>query len=272
MATNGADYSIAVLNRTLDVLDLLTEAETPLGATEIARRIGTTKSAVFRILANLDRRGYVSKEAATSRYTLGVRLVVVGQRALRSLDLRHRARPVLEELHARFGETVNLAVLNQGTVVYIDMVESAHSLRTAAAVGALDPVHSTALGKAMLAFLPAAERNAQLTLPLVARTPRTLTAVLALHQELDRVRAAGIAEDNGENELGARCFGVPVFDHLGRPRAAISLSGPESRLDDGRAAEIKTALITAAGRLTAEIAGARPPAVPTGVKEEAACG
>ncbi len=100
MATNGADYSIAVLNRTLDVLDLLTEAETPLGATEIARRIGTTKSAVFRILANLDRRGYVSKEAATSRYTLGVRLVVVGQRALRSLDLRHRARPVLEALLA----------------------------------------------------------------------------------------------------------------------------------------------------------------------------
>ena len=259
MTSDGNTYAIAVVNRALDVLDLLTEADAPLGATEIARRIGTTKSAAFRILTNLERRGYVAKEAQTSRYTLGARLVVVGQRAVRSLDLRRRARPVLEALHARFGETVNLAVLNQGTVVYIDIVESPHSLRTAATVGALDAVHSTALGKAMIAFLPEAEQAVLLSPPLVARTPRTLTDGEALARELARVRGAGVAEDNGENETGARCFGAPVFDHQGRPCAAISLSGPESRLDDARATEIKAALVAAAGRLTTEIAGVRPP-------------
>jgi DNA-binding IclR family transcriptional regulator len=159
---SGPDYSIAVLDRALDVLEALADGSEPLGVTELARRVGATKSAAYRILANLERRGYVSKDAATARYSLGTRLAYLGQRSLGTFDLRQVAHPVMEDLHRRFHETVNLGVMEGDEVVYIDMVESHHGLRMAARVGARDYVHATALGKAMLAFQPPEGRQRRL--------------------------------------------------------------------------------------------------------------
>lgn len=255
MARQAPDYTIAVLGRALDLLEALAEADAPLGTTELARRVGTTKSAAYRILTNLETRGYVSKDATTTRYTLGTRLAYLGQRSLTSLDLRQAARPSLEELHGRFQETANLGVLDGEEVVYIDMVESPQGLRMAARVGARDCAHSTSLGKAILAFLPEPRRARLLRGPLPARTDRTITDPAALRAELDRIRAAGVAEDRGENEVGARCFGAPVFDHTGEPTAALSLSAPETRLDDARSAEVVAALRTAARDVSRRLGG-----------------
>ena len=255
MARQAPDYTIAVLGRALDLLEALAKADTPLGATELARRVGTTKSAAYRILANLEARGYVAKEPVAARYVLGTHLAYLGQRSLSTIDLRQAARPSLEELHGRFQETVNLGVLDGEEVVYIDMVESPQGLRMAAHVGARDCAHSTSLGKAILAFLPEPRRDRLLRGPLPARTDRTITDSAALRAELERIRAAGVAEDRGENEVGARCFGAPIFDHTGEPTAALSVSAPESRLGDTRSAEVAAALRAAADDVSRRLGG-----------------
>lgn len=246
------DYSIAVLDRALDVLEALAEAPAgaSLGVSEIARRAGTTKSAAFRILMNLERRGYIGKDPLTARYTLGARLAYLGERSLGAIDLRAAARPALEELHRRFGETVNLGVRDGAEIVYVDMIESGHGLRMAASVGSRDHLHSTALGKAILAFLPSAERDSLLQHRLPARTERTITDPSRLRVELDLVRQRGVAEDRDENEIGARCLGAPIFDHRGAVAGAISVSAPDSRLDDDRAAEVAIAVRDEAAAVT----------------------
>lgn len=249
------DYSIAVLDRALDLLEALAAAPGPLGVTEAARQVGASKSAAFRVLSNLERRGYVGKDLVTARYVLGTRLAFLGERSLETLDLRQLARPSMEALHRQFGETVNLGVLVGAEVVYIDMMESDHGLRMAARVGARDRAHSTALGKAMLAYLVPERQKIVLSRPLAQLTARTITDADDVRAELALVRARGLAEDNGENEIGARCVAAPIFDHGGAVIGAISISAPESRLDDRQTAEAGEAVKAAARAVTERVGG-----------------
>jgi DNA-binding MarR family transcriptional regulator len=124
MTSAAPDYSIAVVVRTLDLLETLAAASAPLGPTELAARLGTTKSAAHRILATLELRGYMRKDPATARYRLGTRLAYLSERSLAALDLRRAARAALESLYQRFHETVNLGVREGQEIVYIDMIES----------------------------------------------------------------------------------------------------------------------------------------------------
>lgn len=252
---SSPDYSIAVLDRALDVLEALADGEEPLGVTELARRVGATKSAAYRILANLERRGYVSKDGTTARYSLGTRLAFLGHQSLGSFDVRTVARPILEDLARQFHETVNLGVIDGDDIVYIDMIESNHGLRMAAKVGARDAVYATALGKAILAFLPERTIAECVQRPLLSRTERTITDPALLIADLERVRARGVAEDLGENEIGARCVAAPIFDYSGNVIAAVSVSSPESRLDDERAAIVAAATRAAADEITKRIGG-----------------
>jgi IclR family acetate operon transcriptional repressor len=252
------DYGIVVLTRALDLLDSLASATEPLGATELARRLGTTKSATFRILVNLERRGYVRKDPGTARYLLGPRLVTLGHRARGDFDLLRVAHPHLAALSGQFQETANLGVLEQRDVIYLDIVESPRALRMAARVGARDRAHSTALGKAILAFLPEPEREQLLRAPLEARTARTIIDPALLRAELDAIRQSGIAVEFGENEPDARCLGAPVFDHHGTVCAAISISGPASRIDDTTLVVIGSAVADVARTLTVELGGVWP--------------
>lgn len=249
------DYSIAVVVRTLDLLEALAEAGQPLGPTELARRVGTTKSAAHRILATLGQRDYVVKDKTTPHYRLGMRLAYLGQRSLETFDLRETARPTLEDLHQRFRETVNLGVLEDREIVYIDMIESDQGLRMSASIGARDHIHSTSIGKSILAFLPESRREQILQQPLAPRTAKTITDPATLRAELKRVREAGYAEDRGENEAGAHCFGAPIIDHTGAVVAAISVSAPASRLDERMAAEIPEAVKAAAQQLSRQLGG-----------------
>jgi IclR family acetate operon transcriptional repressor len=258
MTTTAPDYSIAVVVRTLDLLETLAAASAPLGPTELAARLGTTKSAAYRILATLEQRGYVRKDPVTAQYRLGTRLAYLGERSLAALDLRRAARGALETLYQRFHETVNLGVREGQEIVYIDMIESDQDLRMAARLGGRDALHATALGKAILAYLPEQQRTALLAGSLAARTPHTITDHAALAQELDHIRAVGMAEDREENELGARCFGAPIFDHTGAVVAAVSIAAPATRLDNTRAGTITTALATAARDITTTLGGRAP--------------
>lgn len=252
------DYSIAVLQNALDVLELLAEAPRPLGATDIARQLGVTKSATYRILVNLESRGYLVKDSRTARYSVGARLLGYGLRAGSRVAIVQAAHPWLERLNEQLGETANLGMLDGSRVQYVNIVESPHDLRMAARVGARDDLHSTAMGKALLAFLPDIERERVLDRPLRQKTPRTVTNIEQLRDDLAVIRSTGIAAEYGENELAAACFGVPLFGPAGNVIAAISVAGPEERMKAAGVDRIRGLLLEAAQAITHEIGGVWP--------------
>lgn len=256
--SKAPDYSIAVLQHALDVLEVLDDAPEPLGVTDISRKLGATKSATYRILVNLEGRGYLVKDPVTARYAVGSRLLRYGLRVGSRATLVQAARPRLEALSSGLSETANLGVIDANKVLYVDIVESPHDLRMAARVGARDDMHSTALGKAMLAFLPEPERDALLRGPLRKKTSRTIANREQLIADLDTIRSTGLAVDYGENEMAASCFGVPVFGPDGGVIAAISVAGPEGRMKVAGVEHISRVLMDAARSVTEELGGTWP--------------
>lgn len=252
------DYSIAVLQHALDVLELLDDAPEPLGATDIARRLGATKSATYRILVNLEGRGYLVKDASTARYAIGSRLFRYGLRIGSRATLVQAAHTQLEQLSAELSETANLGIMEGHEVLYVDIVESPHDLRMAARVGARDDMHSTALGKAMLAFQPAPVRDVILQGPLRRKTNRTIIDIEYLYADLETIRQTGLAVDYGENESAASCFGVPIFGPKSEVIAAISVAGPEGRMKAAGVEQISRLLMNAARSVTVEVGGNWP--------------
>lgn len=246
-------YPIAVLGKALSLLDLL-ENQQPQSLAELSTRSGINKATAYRILTNLQSRGYVERDDSTGPYRLGFRLMQLGMRVTGGLELRTAAGPILKRLQSEFGETVNLAVPGERGTIYIDILESARGLRMAAAVGAQDHFHSTALGKAMLAFWPASRLDGLIKrAPLAARTPNTIVDADALRSELRRVRDRGYAVDNEENEPGARCVGSPIFDRAGRVVAAVSVSGPASRLKPASIPAVAASVMSASRQISARL-------------------
>ncbi|MHB1533387.1 MAG: IclR family transcriptional regulator [Acidimicrobiales bacterium] len=222
---------VAVIHKALDLLESL--AASPSTAAELSARIDMAKPTVYRILRTLQTRGFIAKELDGTRYMLGSAFHALGSAARSSGDLVSLARPFLIRLGAEFEETVNLAIPLDGQIFYIDVLESGHRLRTHIPVGTRDNLHSTALGKAILAALPEPETRAILmSIDRVARTPTTLVTIPALLQQAKRIREKGYAVDNEENELGSVCVASVFRGHDGRPVGAISVSGPLGRMQD----------------------------------------
>jgi IclR family acetate operon transcriptional repressor len=188
----------------------------------------------FRLIRTLRETGYVDHDLDAHRYSLTLKLLKLGEAVAARLDVVAAGKPHLDRLRAEFGETINLGLMDSGHVVYVAMAESSRpGLRMASRVGTHGCLHSTAMGKAILAFLPDAERNQLLTmLPRPRVTPSTLVDIHDLRRELEQTRERGYAIDNEENEVGARCIGVPILDETGRPLAGLSVSGPAARIVD----------------------------------------
>lgn len=250
-------YTVQAVARGLDLLELLRDSHTPLSLQEISRRFGTAKSSSFRLLRTLERRGYVERVGDDGRYQLGPEWTTYGGRLPAHRALSDIALPHMQRLRERFAETVNLGVLRQGEIYYVEMLESPRSFRMAAAVGTRSPIHSTALGKAIAAHLSPEQvetivRRRKLT-PL---TPRTITTIPGLHRELASTRRRGYAEDNGETEPEASCIGAPIFDATGQAEAAISISGPTSQIQAIKA-EAARALVDACAIISRKLGFAR---------------
>jgi IclR family acetate operon transcriptional repressor len=223
-------------------LELL--AETPLTAAELSEKAHIARPTVYRILRTSQSRQLLAKEADGSRYILGEAFHALESAARTSADLVSITRPFMVRLASEFGETVNLAVPSNGQVFYIDVLESGHRLRTHIPVGTRDHLHSTALGKAILAGLPPSEARIILnTIDLVQRTPNTLVTVPALQRQAALIRERGFAIDDEENELGSICVASAFCNYNGRPIGAISVSGPRWRLDDDLVAVIGGRLV-----------------------------
>lgn len=232
------------VSRALDIIMLVSMKKGGLGVTEIANQMDINKSSVFRILSTLVQYGYVEQVKETGRYKLGYTFLEISSRLLESMDLREEARPFLQELERETNEVIHLVVFDQGEVVYIEKLEGNEILRMHSKVGKRAPMHCTSVGKAILAHLPSAvvldilERKG-----LPVHTDKTITDQETLIQELIHVRKKGYALDLEENEYGITCIAVPIFDHLGKVIAAVSISGPRIRMTDVRLEQLQPRII-----------------------------
>lgn len=228
---NSDPYQLQSLDRAVAVLELLGESEGPLSLAEVCDRMSLHKSTAHRALMVLERTGLLER-TPENRFRLGLKLYELGSRAVEQIDLRARVHPWFRRLSAVVGETVHLGVLQKTTVVYLDKVEpNNRRVWLDSRIGASNPVYCTAMGKAMLAFLPAEEAAEIMSrLRFTRFTHRTLCTPEALMRSLERVRRRGYAIDDEEVEAGVRCVGAPILNENGRPMAAVSISGPSSRI------------------------------------------
>jgi len=232
--TQQTENDVPALQKGLKVLELLAE-ESGLTPPEIERRTGLNKAMVFRILRALRHHGYVDLDESTRAYSLGLKLVELGAAASSHINVVSVSRNVIDQLRDSLQETVNLGILRDGRVVYAAMAESHRSLRMISSVGRRDNLHSTSIGKAILAWLDPVEQQSLLALhPLERRTDATITDPAEVLIQLAESRNRGYAIDDQENEPGARCIGVPVLDSANRPIAALSVSGPSTRMQPER--------------------------------------
>ncbi len=222
------------LHRGLDVLETLARAnEHELGPSAIGQRVGLDKATVMRLLRTLVEAGYVARDETTRRYRLTGKIVWLAHRATVRLDLRSVARPHLAALRDELGETVHLGVMDGLGVVYVDKLEADNSIQLVSAIGQTMPLHSTSLGKALLAALPDEEREGiYRRMDFEPRTDRTIRDLASFREAIRVTQVRGYSTDDRENEPHGACVGAAIVGADGRPVGALSISGPHFRIHD----------------------------------------
>ena len=232
---------IQSLLKAAEIIKCFDETE-ELGVTEISNRLGLHKATTFNIINTLERCRYLEKNERSGKYRLGIELFRIGTKV--NSNLRKIVLPYLETLVSQFKETVNFVIREKDCVVYMEKIESPHSMRISTMVGVRLPVNATAVGKAILSGRPDDELIAILDgLSFVKFTANTILDKEKLLAYLKTVRLRGYAEDFEELEMGLTCVAAPIFDHMGKAFAAISVSGPTSRMNDAFRVEIATVLV-----------------------------
>jgi IclR family KDG regulon transcriptional repressor len=243
--------SVGVISKVLRILEALQGSSAGLGLKAICDRTGIHKSTAHRFLKHLERERYLIRTEAGA-YLIGPRLSQLSARGNQEATLQAVARPILWELWKSTKETVNLAVLDQRTALYVDVIESPHEFRLSSRVGTRRSVHVTALGKALVAFLPRETQETILdSIAFQAATPRTIGNLVQFRQELEKVRRQGYAVDDEEAVQGARCVSAPILNSAGEPVAAVSVSGPVTRVSPNLVNALAGAVTAAAGAISA---------------------
>jgi len=249
-ARNHIDLTV----KTMNVLESLVESADGASLTELTQRLGLVKSSVFRILFTLRELGYVEQIGENGLYRLTFKITGLVRRSIEGLTLSTLARPHLIRLRDRVQESVWLAELRAHGIVLIDVVEASHRLKLSFDVGDLCPIHATAVGKAIAAYLPPEQVEALLpkgTLPTL--TSRTLTNRAQLKAELDRVRQQQYAVNAEETIKGAILIGAPLFDSQGKVFAGISVSAPTARCSLKKRREIIKHVLAASREITDDL-------------------
>jgi IclR family acetate operon transcriptional repressor len=246
-------YPIASVNNALRLL-LLFRSQSRVRLSEASEHLGVAHSTAHRLMAMLAYHGFVRQEPDSRTYIAGPALVEIGLAAVRQLDIRRHARPVLEHLAGSLDETVHLAVLEGSNVRYLDAIESSRALRVASRTGSVLAASCTASGKALLAQLPDAEVSALLAAEeaLPRLTPRSITSRSALLAELRKVREAGCAVNLEESEEGVASVAIAV---RGQQHAAVVVSAPVSRMTEQTIMKVQNDLREQAAWLEAQLPG-----------------
>ncbi len=233
-AATGNRYVVPMVVKTLKLLEVFRNNGPRLSLTDIVAESGIPKASTYRILETLCGLGYVSR-TEQGLYRLTFRLLdVAGVVQERNL-LRKLATPHLEELQRRTGETVNLGLLEDDEIVYVEVLESSQSLRMVPRVGSVAPLHATSLGKAIAAHLPPEELTRLTRGNRLRRlTDRTITNDLSFQEQLANIRADGFAVDDQEETSGCTCVGAAILNAKNDVLGAVSVSAPSSRTSTAR--------------------------------------
>ena len=228
--TEDGRNSIQVIDRMMTLLDVLAASPDPVGLKQLAQATGLHPSTAHRILASMTHARLVERHDGGS-YRLGIRLLELGQLVKNRINLREVALPYMQALHEDIGEAINLGVRRDDELVYIERTSSGRSLvRVVYLVGGSAPLHLTSVGKLFLAedSQDSVRQYAKRT-GLPGKTPTSLTTLIALEKDLDRVRRHQLAYDNEEAEIGLRCVAAPIRDDEGHLVAGLSVSAPTER-------------------------------------------
>jgi DNA-binding IclR family transcriptional regulator len=218
------------VRRAIVVLKAFTDDAPEMGVTEVSRKVNLHKSTVYRLLSAFEGEGLIAKSPETGKYRLGPELIVLGEQVLRHTDVHRVALPFLRELADRTGETVDLEVLSGGNVVTIEEIAGKHVVAAAGAIGMPWAAHATSTGKVLLAHQTPEKQRQILTRSLKKFTPRTITDPKVLSRELLKVREQGYSISYGELEDHLIAIGLPIRSRNGDAIAAVSVSGPDTRL------------------------------------------
>jgi DNA-binding IclR family transcriptional regulator len=255
-SSEAAEQGSSTVNRALRVLAELGSDPAGVTATELARRTGVNRVTVHRILAAFKNHGFVRQPTPGGPYCLGFKFLELAEQVLEDTDAALVARPLLEQLADRSGETCHFAVLDGTAAVYVAKVESQQAVRLVSRIGVRVPLYCTSLGKALLAAASPALASRLIEGQSFERvTATTIVSERELREELGEIRMRGYAFDLGENEPGVCCVGAAVIGRDGEPMGAISVSGPEWRTGDERLAELGGLVGEAASALSEALAG-----------------
>ena len=251
------------VERTLLILEAAAHREDGLSNAEFSRKLKIPKSSASYILRTLEQHGYLRRDDESGKYRLGVKVLSLSRAALSGVDVREVALPIMRRLVEQIHITSHLAVLDHGEAVYVEKVEAPGFIKMDTWIGRRLAVHTTAVGKAILAFRPVAEQEKLIAERGLRKNTRfTITNPAKLLKELERVRALGYAVDDEENNLGVRCVGAPIFNAKGEVEASIASTGTTAAVTRDGVPRLAELIKDAARRISSQIGyrGPYPPA------------
>lgn len=252
---------VGVVGKVIRILEVLDRAPQGLPLKDIADVTALNKSTAHRFVAHLEGAGYLFRDESKA-YMIGPKLVRLGSGTTYQTTLCRLSRPVLNRLWKLTGETVNLAVLDGREVFYVDVLESLHTFRLVSQIGMRRPLHSTALGKAILSRMdPIALDQALRSIRFEHSTPKTIVSTAQLRKDLALCASRRFALDDEEVVTGARCIGSAVLDAKGKVAGGISVSGPIVRLSREKIPHVARAVYLAAEEISKKLGyeGEAPP-------------
>jgi DNA-binding IclR family transcriptional regulator len=264
--------SVRAVERALDVLLCFTNQTPELTMTQIAEQVGIHKSTAHRLLATLEKKRFIQRHQDTGIYRLGIRLLQMAYLTLEQNDLRRLAVPFMHRLCDLYEENIDLALLDDTDVVFVNILEGPQRVKLAAAIGQRLPAFATASGKAILGFMPEKLVRSILDRGMPQLTPYTLNSPDELFENLNSVRALGFAISEQELEEQIDAVAAPIFDQEDHPIASIAVAGPAYRLTLERMMEIGPNLAATARQISQEITMAAIPLVNNVVDVPAATG
>ena len=247
--------SVQAVSNALKILEILSTTS-KCGVSELARTLGCQKGTVFRLLSTLKNEGYITQDEESEKYSLTLKLFKIGSNTVNNLDLNNVSLPIITRLSKLSSETIHLCVLENAQLVYLQKIESTHSLKVTmmSRVGQSTPLYCTGVGKVLLAYQNIEKIQRYLRNTKFEKfTAHTIVDPYDLTLELEKVRSSGIAHDNEEHELGVRCVAAPIFNQAGNVIAALSISGPTVRMVSEKLKFMRELVKNAASEISVKI-------------------
>ena len=247
------------LTRGLSILECLARTEGGLTLTDIAQRVQLPPSTTHRLLATLEKMGYVFQMGELGHWYVGLQAFTVGSSFLANRDFATHSHAYMRRLMEQCGETANLAILDGTEAVFIDQVQCRETMRTIVKLGSRVPLHASGVGKAIFASLPDDQIDALIKVKGLPRiTENTITSPETMWASIRVIRQRGWSFDDEEHLPGTRCVAAPIYDEHAEPLGAISLAGPASRLPDDRIKHLGPLVSHIAEEITRRLGGRWP--------------